>query len=427
MNRKSIYLIIAGIAVAIVLAVVFYQPKTERKNIEKISASWHVKLKHDSRHPYGTYIFYELLKNSNYSFRETKGSPEEEIHKSTNNADQSLLVVVSTTFPDYAILWTKIRKYADAGNYVLFILEEDPYALQKFYKFAFHVSSKADSTEILHFKNEENNYQFTFQKEFKGELYPWKYFALNDGAAITTDSSSDQNYITTFESNVEHQFKIHELNEHGKPVYLEIPYGKGSVFIHRTPLAFTNLSLMNENNVEHAEKVLSVIPYKKIIFATEAKPPKPKNLKAKVSPLQFILSDPSLSWAYYLTIGGIVLFALLNLKRKQKPVPVLPAKSNSTIEFADALSKIYFQKHNNQNLVKHQYRIFITFIRSRYQLNLIKDTMEFAGIISLKSGIDKLSVYSILINFEKYTKTEVSDTQLIKMHNELDNFYKNCK
>jgi hypothetical protein len=427
MNSKTIYLIIAGIAVAIVLAIVFYQPKSERTNTEKISASWDVKLKHDSRHPYGTYIFYELLKNSNFSFKESKGSPEDEIFGSINNPDRSLLVVVSANFPDYALLWTKIRKYVDAGNYVLFILEEDPYALEKFYKFAFHISSRADSSETLHFKNETKNYTFSFQKEFKGSLYPWKYFSLNDGASVITDSTSNRNFITTFESNTEHQYIVHEENNRGKPVYLEIPFGKGSVFIHRTPLAFTNLSLMHEKNVEHAEKVLSVIPYQKIIYATEAKPPKPKNLKARVSPLQFILSDQSLAWAYYLTIGGILLFALFNLKRKQKPVPVLPAKSNSTIEFADALSKIYFQKHNNQNLIKHQYRIFITFIRSRYQLTLIKDPTEFAGIISVKSGIAQAAVYSILMNFDKYTKTEVNDTQLIKIHNELDNFYKNCK
>jgi hypothetical protein len=224
-------------------------------------------------------------------------------------------------------------------------------------------------------------------------------------------------------------FISQEENEDRKPVLIETQYGKGSILIHRTPLAFTNISLLEERNVDHLEMILDEIDYNGIIYNV---PPNlnitDRNGKEKKSPLQFILASPALSWAYYIIMGCLLLFLFFNLKRRQAAIPVSPPKVNSTLEFVDALSKIYYQKHNNITIVKHKYRIFNTFIRTHYHINIIKDKTEFSRLISMKSGINGKEVEELIMMMEAYSSSkELSDDQLIALHNKLDKFYKNCK
>ncbi len=430
MSKRPLTILLIGLMVAATLIYFFYQPK-QKKQVEEITpASWETGYRYDSRDPYGTYLFYELLKASTFEFEKVEGDPSEILKKYSSSSDK-LYVVCSFTYPDYDYVWDELDKFIENGNKVLFILDEDPPSLEAFYRGVFEVESYRDSITKLNFtEGEGKKYEFEKLEEFKRKNYDWNYFMPNDSLWI--EKSMESSYPGAFHvtgNGLSYYFYSHEENRNDRPVFIEIPYGKGALFIHRTPIAFTNISLLEEKNVEHLEKILSEIEYDGIIYNTP-KPPEPpfKAPKERKSPLQFILSDPSLSWAYYITMGCLLLFMIFNLKRKQVAIPLTPKKDNSTLEFVDALSKIYYQKHNNKNIVKHKYRIFTTFIRTHYHLNLVKDKTEFARVISRKSGVDLKMVEELLALLDRYGKlNEISDEQLIGLHKQLDNFYKTCK
>jgi hypothetical protein len=430
MNKRLVTILLIGLMVAATLIYFFYQPKQKNEVEEIVPASWETNYKYDSRDPYGVYLFYELLKASTFSFEKVEGDPTD-VLKSYSSGRNKLYVVCSYTYPDYNYVWKELDKFIENGNSVLFILDEDPNSLEEFYRGVFEVKGNRDTLTKLYFtEGRREAYEFERLEEFKRKNHDWNYFMLNESLWI--EKSSESSYPGAYHvtgNDLSYYFYSHEENKNGRPVYIEIPYGKGSIFIHRTPIAFTNISLLEEKNVEHLEKILSEIEYDGIIYNTP-KPPVPpqKSPKERKSPLQFILADPSLSWAYYITMGCLLLFMIFNTKRKQNAIPLVPKKDNSTLEFVDALSKIYYQKHNNKNIVKHKYRIFITFIRTHYHLNFVKDATEFARVISRKSGVDLKAVQELLTLLDRYGKlNEISDEQLIGLHKQLDNFYKTCK
>lgn len=429
MSRNTIIVIVIGLVLGVTLVYFFYEPKERAEEI--VPTTWDAHYKHDSRDPYGTYLFYELLKKSTLIFETVEGDPTDLLVECTKDSTGKLLVVYGKDYSNNEQLWIRINEFLNAGNKALFILENDPYQLSTYYNGIFKVLSTADSVTTLKLAKEPDvKYEFDKLDEFKRNVVTWNYFTLEDSLTISKDSTSVYPGAYVISGyNYLYYFIAQETNQDGKPVLIETQYGNGSLLIHRTPLAFTNIALLDEKNVDHLEKILEEIQYEGIIYNL---PPKRKipdfNTKERKSPLQFILSNPALSWAYYLTLVSLFLFMIFNLKRKQAPIPMVPSKNNSTLEFVDALSKIYYQKHNNQNIVKHKHRIFITFIRTHYHIAPSNDLTELARVISVKSGVSLETVQKLLKDFSVYMKVgNISDEQLIDIHQQLDNFYKNCK
>ncbi len=430
MSKQTI-IWISVIAIVVIAFVVLFMYKPDDTKKEIIPANWEPDYQADSKEPYGGYLFYELLKNTTADFEFLKGQPNEYLSELPSYGDKRLLVVYDEFYLNLISTWSEINEFVYNGNSVLFILEKDPANLKYFYGDYLSVTNDKKTTEQLYFINDKKKYEFQFLVDFEIENYNWKYFRTREDITIPLDTikTGDKIGITAQGRPDSIIFVIHEKNKENEIVFIEIPYGNGSIFIHRTPMAFTNMALLEEKNVEHLEKVLSKINYNSVIGNVKNdEQEEPRERKARISPIQFILSNAALRWAYYLSLVGLLVFAVFNLKRKQAAIPVTPNRSNSTLEFADALSKVYFQRHNNHTIVAHKQRIFTTFIRTRYHIHPGKDKNEYARLISAKSGMELEKVNEILNTTEQILKfKDITDQRLIDLHKLLDNFYKNCK
>lgn len=427
MSKRSLYIIFGTVAVAILVFIILFVFKTpEEKEKQKEQVDWKQDFKNTSRQPYGTYLFYEILKHNTKSFGTVKGDPAGILKLKSKDGVRDLLIVFENDFENYDYdTWDYLVDFINGGNNVLLIETFDPYKIEKYYDETATVSSREKKKETTHFINDKTEYEFEYLNNFEPESHNWTYFTLKKEMEYEVGKDGLYQIANSEEVN---ELYFHELNELKQPIFAEFIYEGGSVYFYRNPVAFTNLYLINEHYVEHLEKVLSKLKYDNIIYNIPDAKPKEKKKKPKVSPLQFILSNPSLTWAYVVTLVGIALFFIFNLKRKQKAVPILPPKQNTTLEYVDAISKVYYQKHSNHNLVVHKNRIFTTFIRSRYHINLNKDINAYAQSIAIRSGLEKEEILGILKRLEQYQKQQtVSDEQLIELHKKIDSFYKNCK
>lgn len=427
MSKRNLYIIIGSVAVAILLFVVLFIYKTPtEKPVQKQNVDWSKDFKNTSRQPYGTYLFYELLKHNAKSFGTIKGDPSAILKLKSKDDVRDLLIVFENDFDNYSSdTWEYLIEFINGGNNLLLIETFDPYQIEKYYSETVTVGTRDKKKEKTHFINDKEEYEFEYLHDFEPEYHNWTYFTIKKGIEYEVGKNGLYEILNSPEMNT---LYFHELNELKQPIFAEFVYDGGSVYCYRNPLAFTNLYLINEHYVTHLEKMLDKLEYDNIIYNIPDSQPKEKKKKPKVSPLQFILSNPSLTWAYIIALAGVALFFIFNLKRKQKAVPILPPKQNTTLEFVDAVSKVYYQKHSNHNLIIHKNRIFTTFIRTRYHIHLNKDIGEYAQSISVRSGVNKEEVLLILKRLEQYQKqTNVSDEQLIELHKKIDSFYKNCK
>ena len=177
------------------------------------------------------------------------------------------------------------------------------------------------------------------------------------------------------------------------PICISLQYGKGSFIIHSTPAAFSNYNMFNKGGKYHAEVVLSHLPkgniywhhdfgkyspYRGVPQPTYSEQGSSKEVNyPKSSPLQYIMKVPSLFGALVLLILGALLYMIFQSKRRQRIIPVIESNENSSVEFIQTVSTLYFQQKRHDKLIKHKELIFLSFLRQHYHVSSPKITPDF--------------------------------------------------
>ena len=114
-------------------------------------------------------------------------------------------------------------------------------------------------------------------------------------------------YITsldTLNSTILGQVSIEkDRNTNTHPNYIKTTFGEnnGAFYLHSNPYAFTNYHLLNGNE-DYTATVLSYLPKQQIIWDNYNK----SGRKVIRSPLRYILTNPPLKWALYVSLFGLI-------------------------------------------------------------------------------------------------------------------------
>lgn len=471
MNKKNLlYLLIGLIALTLLFLLFFlYNPEenttktTKTEYIEKKPNDWENK-KYDPKayDPYGTYIFYNLLRHSTDKIRILKRNSQYR-YLDTINKKPRLYVLVTRKFKTHYKRIDKILNFVERGNSAFIAADQFPdkiiniigssYDINRSYYKEMDVNfydttlSYKKPFRIRYIHRNKNKFRYWTDFQFKtqndGEEYEEEYEeeeyeeetyeeeSYNDSTLREEEYSGDL-YNTVYSDTNIRELEYHTLNEHA--VFLKIRYGKGTLFLHSLPYTFTNMVMKYEKGMEHAEKVIAHLPELPILYDTYL----PRNNgtgggddgepKKRSSPLQFILENRSLRWAYYLLLALLVLYVLFKGKRKQKIVEPKETFENSSVEFADTMSKLYLQYGQHKYLVFQQERNIMNFVRGRYYIHARIADEEFRQKLSLKSGIELNHINSIFDRINSVKKqNHATDHDVVQIHQLIEYFYKNCK
>src|SRR5690606_24922932 len=128
---------------------------------------------------------------------------------------------------------------------------------------------------------------------------------------------------------------------------IRVNLGQGHIYIHTNPLAFTNVSLLY-GDYQYTNEILSLSSHKNFVWLNNNSL---KKSQLKEHALQFIFSNPSLKWAWYLTLIALLLFLLINSKRKQKAIPVIEPLKNTTVDFIKTVSNLYLDSKDYNSII----------------------------------------------------------------------------
>lgn len=189
--------------------------------------------------------------------------------------------------------------------------------------------------------------------------------------------------------------------------FIKVPYKSGFFYLHTQPAAFTNFHLLKGNHHEYAEKVLSYIPKTDIFWYV-------KNQDGEIisdSPFRYILSQPALTWAWYLFLLGMLFFMIFNAKRRQRVVPIIKPLSNTTIDFAKTIGNLYFQEGDHGNLIDKKIIYFLEKIRQDYLLdtNILDD--NFIKKLHHKSGKNFTDIQYLVYLINQYRKNHFTSVE----------------
>lgn len=446
-NKKLIYGFVAIIFIALFLFYFLSDIEAYKKNkvIPKKTINWKEKYSPQGKSPYDTYLFYELLKkytiDKKLKFNEITNKLEKPVNKS--NIPAIYVTVCKDLYLPYDNC-SNIKEFVEEGNFAFVAAETLPYDLSDIIS-----DVSLEISHNLHFKTElnftdtnlvqETHYKFRYYYNRIISLTDWWYF---DSLELNTDEEVEvKEYIDTvapLEDSItgllsaQKEYKVLEINENKHPVFIKIPYGKGAFYFHSVPLCFTNISMLKERNVQHAEKLLSHLPDGNIIWDKYAaleiiNQDKQTINKIKESPLQFILRNPPLRWAFYTMLSAVALYLLFRSKRKQSIIPPVEEKKNTSVEFAQILSGIYLQQHKHKSIALQMRKIWLHYIREKYFLSITDNNPVILEILARKSGVDKEKIFTLHTTFEKMQNiSHTSREELINLHQQLEYFYNNC-
>lgn len=356
-----------------------------------------------SQTPYGACVLSDLLKESfgpdlvvenSVSFFESLDTTVDEV--------QNLVVVSTAFFPDSIDRKTVLHQVAMGSDLLISASAIDPAFLRyldiEVGKPAIDTSAFRPGRDVLHFTDTEfeNDSGFYFNRKMP---LVW---------------------ISSYDTLVARPLGT---NRNGQINFLMVSYGKGRVYIHTQPQAFSNYHLLY-GSVGYAARVLSYLPVRRTIADRYYKPNRPVN----DSPMRYILSQPPLLMAYYVLLLSLLLFFLVESKRRQRVIPFIEPLHNLSLDYVKTIGSLYFRQHNNDDLALKKTIYFREFLRERYNFSELSDDDETVAYLAAKSGVSvKLArkVTELVIYYSG--ARQVTDEGLLGLVKTIEQFYEQCR
>lgn len=384
------YILYVGLAIAVFVVVKLTGPR---------EYDWTITFAEDDKNPYGGYVINQLLPSL------ISGGNVQHDYKSLYELKDSIkqenLFILATTMSadssDSEVLLDHVKKGGHAfvsANY--------------FYgEFADRLNLSTD--DYLFDFGERQNRKDTSWIKFTG--------AGQDSAAryrYRRDNIS--NYFAQFDTT---KTTVLARNDNGKPVTLKMKVGKGNLILNCTPLAFTNIYMLSEDNSAFVSNTLSYLPERDVRWIAYYHLGR---MESK-TPLRFILTNEPLMWAYYITIFSILLFMIFESKRKQRIIPIMSPLQNTSLEFIRTIGNLYYQNGDHKNLAEKKINYLLDLIRTRYLLQTTSLDEAFAGALAKKSGkpLEEVSALIQLVNKIKKSSA-LSETMLLDLNKQIEKF-----
>ena len=213
-------------------------------------------------------------------------------------------------------------------------------------------------------------------------------------------------------------------NSNGKINFIRVRFGKGYFYISPLPEAFSNYHFTPASTNDYVAKAFSYLPVTTVLWDEYYKA---GNVHHD-SPLRVIFSNPALLTAYYLLLVSLILFMIIGIKRKQRPIPVVEPLRNTTLEFVEIVGTLYYQTKNHKNIADKKITYFLEYIRSSFQVKTTIYDDAFIERIANLSGIAQPQIHELFYYFSEVSfKTTITQQELIRLNTLIEEFYKNNK
>ncbi|MBL7737778.1 MAG: DUF4350 domain-containing protein [Chitinophagaceae bacterium] len=408
MKKIVPYLLIGIVLTAAVLLIFTGDTASKKKLDERMS------FRKQDKIPYGAYVAYESLRSlfPRSSVSAGNNSPGNWDSLSFYDEGQALIIISPMFFADEFEM-KKIIRFAEAGNDVFIstsILSEDAKNVMSFgisYVDVFQLIARKDPKDTLKVRLEKPVFSNTKTYRYPGKRFDTYFFRMD--TSITTVLGTGRDVDTNF---------------------VHLKAGKGNLYLHLAPMTFTNYFLLRDDNIRYYEHILSVIPpgTKKIVWdeyylakrRSYNSPPDQDN-KGWMSTL---FEYPALKWALLTALFTLLVYALMEMRRKQRYIPVVAKPKNDSLDFVKTIGRLYYDKGDHKNLCRKMSAYFLEHVRNRYKLATGNLNDDFVRNLQFKTGIHEEEIRSIVYFIrDMETAPAITGHQLAHFHKQLESFY----
>lgn len=202
--------------------------------------------------------------------------------------------------------------------------------------------------------------------------------------------------------------------------FVKQPYGKGNLYLHTFPEAFTNYFILKSSNNQYTASVLSYLDDTKPIFWDTYY----KTGKSSISsPMHYLLSSKSLKWAYYIALIGILFFVIFEGKRKQRYIPIITPLKNQTLTFTRTIANMYYEKSEHKNIAEHKISYLLEYIRTKLHVPTVTINDQFYTFVASRSSFEKEKIITLFKHIDQvHLKNTITKEELIKLNTLIEEF-----
>lgn len=171
------------------------------------------------------------------------------------------------------------------------------------------------------------------------------------------------------------------------PDFVVVPYGKGQVWLHANPYAFSNYAALDSVNGDYWFKALSWLPEDKPMVLWDAYASMGR--EGEQSLLRVLLHYPALRVAWWLVLAVAVFYVLFRAKRRQRSIPVVRLPENGMLEFVRTVSQLYFKQKEHAVIVRKQVEFFLGEVRAVWHLPTDRLDGNFARLLAEAAGVEE--------------------------------------
>ncbi len=248
-----------------------------------------------------------------------------------------------------------------------------------------------------------------------------KYFDVEESII---DKNSGDNYFSYFDTRTTTVLG-HSKIDYKHTNFIKIAFGKGQIYLHTEPKAFTNYNILKDDRFRYVEGVLSYLPEDNVYFDSFLKIQTSYDGDVEQeSNLSWFLEQPAFKWAWYMALIFTFLFMLFNAKRRQRIIKIIKPLQNTTVAFVKTVSNLYYETQDHKNLIHKKITYFLEKIRTDFNLDTTVLNDDFVTKLAAKTGKKKEDVKK-LIDFITWlqSKNEFFEDNLIKLNRRIEAFY----
>lgn len=202
-------------------------------------------------------------------------------------------------------------------------------------------------------------------------------------------------------------------------------YGSGRIIAIANATAFTNYFLLTNNNYRYLQQVLGYLPDDVTSITWDTYYNKREREKGEFSAFQELMKHPPMQWAFWLTLLLAATWIINGIIRRQRVIEVVKPGSNTSVEFAQTIGRLYLLKRDNKNIAIKMITYFLEHVRSRYYISTGTGTLnnEFAQLLTAKSGQPAAKTEELLRTIERINlRDHISDVELLELNTLIKQF-----
>lgn len=355
------------------------------------STNWELSLDKNSKEPYGCYIAYQNLtdiftnavirSNDNFFTRVKK------INQS-NSRKKSLVISVTNQFNLSESDLDELMRYIMNGNSALILSNNFSDTLLNYFSLQ---TKLIDTSSSLKYLMPLSEVTMPIDISFEDSIKSFSYKGIMPNHYFDTLINED------FDNTIEWIGRIDKTKRNNLLEYIN----KGKIIIGHTPTALCNYFLLQQNNKQYYEYLLSHFSKNISEVYWISKLIQMPSLQERSS----ILNFPPFFKAFLVIVALLLLYTLFEAKRRQRIVENLPPLENASLEFVETVGQLYYNKGDHKNLAEKMILFYLENIRTKHNVTTRELNDALAKVLSHKLNHSEVETKSF-ISYLNYIRTQ---------------------